>query len=196
MSPNAPKPSSSSNPETTLFHLGQFVPEATPAPPAACEESVTTLIARAAAETCQEKHVVVPKNAGPVGAESMLGVVSYCYMKGVYSSSDIEQRMYDDPAFRASCGNEIPRPEDIRRFRRLNRDAIQATLEKVFRGTRKKIATLWWPDNPFRGTALAGAPSPDAPLGVPAPREETQIFVRREATERLDKATFIDGMSF
>src|SRR6185369_12927624 len=111
----------------------------------------------------QEKNVVVPKSAGPVGPASMLGAISYCYMKGVYSSSDIEQKMYDDPAFRASCHNEVPRPEDIRRFRRLNREAIQATLEKVFRGTRKKIATVWWPDNPFRASPPPGASGPQPP---------------------------------
>jgi hypothetical protein len=194
MSQNAPEPLPQPEPGTTLLHLGKFVPEPTSTPALTSDESVTALIARAAAETCQEKHVVVPKNAGPVGAESMLGAVSYCYMKGVYSSSDIERKMYDDPAFRASCGNEIPRPEDIRRFRRLNREAIQATLEKVFRRTRKKISTLWWPDNPFRGAASPLASGPQIP--TPPPREETQVFVRREALERLDQATFIDGMSF
>jgi hypothetical protein len=195
MNQNAPAPHPDPAPDTTILHLGQFVPQTSLASAiTTSDESVTALIAKAAAETCQEKLVVVPKNAGPVGAESMLGAVSYCYMKGVYSSSDIERKMYGDPAFRASCGNEIPRPEDIRRFRRLNRDAIQATLEKVFRRTRKKIATLWWPDNPFRRAASPGAPLPQLP--TPAPREETQVFVRREATDRLDKATFIDGMSF
>lgn len=189
----APNQNPGSEPETTILHLGQLVTEPASAD-AGAGESVTAFISKAAAETIREstKPVVVPKNAGPVPPQSMLGAVSYCYAKGVYGSSDIERKMRQDAAFRAACGQEVPRPEDIRRFRRLNREAIQATLEKAFRLARKKVVETLRPTNPFRGESGAPIVSAGSPGGQP---EETQVFVRREASERLDKASFIDGMS-
>jgi hypothetical protein len=96
----------------------------------------------------------------------------------------------DRQAFRISRGNEVPRPEDIRRFRKLNREAIQKTLEKVLQFARTKIAEAWSPSNPFRGKVT----SPATPLVVGKP-DEGQSFARRDAADRLDKPTFIDGMS-
>jgi hypothetical protein len=177
-------------PDTTVLHLAQLAPGSAPA--ASPEESVTAFVAKAAAETVKESPtpVVVPRTAGPLPAESMLGVVSYCYAKGVYGSQDIGRKLNQDPAFRASCQNNVPRPEDIRRFRRLNREAIQKTLEKVLRYTRAKVAEAWSPSNPFRSQAPI---SPTPPIA--AQPEEPQAFARREASDRLDQATFIDGMS-
>ena len=184
---------SGDNPQTereTDLNLGQLAPGNAPA--ASSEGSVTAFTAKAAAETIKEspKPVVVPKTAGGLPPESMLGVVSYCYAKGVYGSDDIGRKLNQDPAFRISCGNEMPRPEDIRRFRKLNREAIQKTLEKVLQFARTKVSEAWSPSNPFRGKA---AP-PTTPMVVGKP-DEGQSFARREAADRLDKATFIDGMS-
>jgi len=175
--------------ETTVLHLNQLAPGH--APTASPEDTVTAFVARAAAETVKESPVpvVVPKTAGPVPPESMLGVVSYCYAKGVYGSNDIGRKLNQDPAFRLSCQNEVPRPEDIRRFRRLNREAIQKTLEKALQFARAKVAEAWSPSNPFRGRSPAPA------IQGAGQQEETQSFARREASERIDKATFIDGMS-
>ncbi len=176
-------------PETTVLHLDQLIPGS--APVAAPEGSVTEFIAKVAAETVKESPtpVVVPKDAGPLAPESMLGVVSYCYAKGIYGSDEIGRKMNQNPIFRASCQNLPPRPEDIRRFRRLNREAIQKTLVKALRYARKKVADAWSPSNPFRsGTAAPATSGSNRP-------DETQSFARREASERLDKATFIDGMS-
>jgi hypothetical protein len=181
---STPNPNPGQNPDTTVLHLNKLARGAASSEPAA-SESVTTFIAKAAVETVQQsdKPVVIPKNSGAVPPDSMLGVVSYCYAKGVYGSAEIERKMHQDTAFRTSFGNELPRPEDIRRFRRLNREAIQATLEKAFRFTRKKIVETLSPSNPFR-----------LPSGA-ARSEETQAFAKREASERIDKASFIDGMS-
>jgi len=94
------------------------------------------------------------------------------------------------PAFRISCGNEVPRPEDIRSFRKLNRQAIQKTLEKVLRFARAKVAETLSPSNPFRGEATRSTTPP-----VVAQSDEAQTIARREASDPLDKATFTDGMS-
>jgi hypothetical protein len=176
--------------ETTVLNLGQLAPGNAPA--ASPESSVTAFAAKAAAETIKEssRPVVVPKTAGAVPPESMLGVVSYCYAKGVYGSDDIGRKLNQNTAFRISCGNEVPRPEDIRRFRKLNREAIQKTLEKVLQFARTKVAEAWSPSNPFRGEVAR----PTTPL-VATQTDDPKTFARREASDRLDKATFIDGMS-
>lgn len=186
---NAPDDAPKGERETTELHLGQLAPGSAPA--TSPEDSVTAYIAKAAAETVKESPnpVVVPKSAGPLPPESMLGVVSYCYAKGVYGSNDIGRKLNQDTAFRVSCQNEVPRPEDIRRFRRLNREAIQKTLEKALRFASAKVAEAWSPSNPFRGESSAPAPL------VVGRCEETQTLIRREASDRIDKATFIDGMS-
>ena len=120
-------------PDTTILHLDKLAPGAAPA--GSADESVTSFIAKAAAETISESSVpvVVPKEVGTLPPESMLGAVSYCYSKGVYSSKEIGRKMAQDPVFRASCQSGVPRPEDILRFRRLNREAILKTLEKALR---------------------------------------------------------------
>lgn len=191
---NEPQPTKPPKGDTTTLHLDKIIEparEESTAQPAA-DESATVFIARAAAETAREHPtpVVMPKEASALPPESMLGVVSYCYSKGVYGSNDIGRKLAQDPAVRATCGNEIPRPEDIRRFRRLNREAIQKTLEKFFRHARYKVAEAWAPANPFR--PKAGQSLPPAP---PVRKEETKVYAKREAIERIDKATFIDGMS-
>jgi hypothetical protein len=184
-------------PDTTILHLDKLAPGV---PQDGSEdESMTGFIAKAAAQTVQEssKPVVVPKEGGPVPPESMLGVVSYCYAKGIYGSKEIGRKMAQDPVFRAACKNEVPRPEDIRRFRRLNRDAILKTLEKVLQFARTRVAEAWSPVNPFRSNAPASsaarAPEPAKPVAMS--KEDPQTFARREASDRLDRATFIDGMS-
>ena len=187
-----PQPTPPARIDTTTLHLDKIV-GAAKADSSDAGESATVFIAKAAAETVREHPtpVVVPKDARTLPAESMLGVVSYCYSKGVYGSKDIGRKMAQDPAVRATCGNNVPRPEDIRRFRRLNREAIQRTLEKFFRHARHKISEAWAPSNPFR-------PKPGqlpTPRTTPPRKEETKVYARREASERIDKATFIDGMS-
>lgn len=181
------------NPEgddTTILHFNKFT-SAQPSP--AAEETATIFIKRAAAETVQQgaAHVVVPSSAGPLSAEEMLGAIAYCYAKGVYSSGDIERKMLQDPEFREALGNFVPDTQAIRRFRKLNRQAIQEVLEKFYLRLRKQKP----PTEVFPG-AQPPAPSPASPgPASPNPGETTVFLVKREATDRLDKASFIDGMS-
>ena len=174
--------------DTSHLNLSKLMAPCDPVLSDEGDTSVTAFVARTAAEVAQHggKPVVQPRNGAGVPPQTMLGVVSYCYSKGIYSSEDIERSLLQDPAVRASCQGDMPRPEAIRRFRRLNREAIQTTLEKALRYTQKRIRSLVAPENPF---------TPDTPPVATGPVEETQVFARREAMERLDKATFMDGMS-
>jgi hypothetical protein len=190
--PNSGRPS---EPETTILHLAKLVSTGAEGPNS--DTSVTAFIARTAAETVAHspKPVVVPKDGGSIPAGSMLGVVSYCYTKGVFAADDIGRKLAGDPSIRVVAGDDIPRPEDIRRFRKLNREAIQSTVEKALAFARKKVAETWSPTNPFRGMAGGNPRTPVDAVPVDGRREDTQCFVRRDASERLDKASFIDGMS-
>jgi len=177
-----------------VLNLGKFAPnQPSAAPSDSAEEGQTVFFLRAASETAQPggPGVVAPKAGNAIPARELLGAVAYCYAKGVYSSSEIEDRMLKDPQLRAATHDEIPNAQAIRRFRRSNREAIQQTLEKWYRRVRKAKPTT---------EVMPGAqppepsPLPPAKAAAAPASENTSFFVKREASERLDKAAFIDNM--
>jgi hypothetical protein len=180
--------------ETTVLHLKPFAPGAAAPASDASGGSDTEVIRRAVAETVAEtsKPVVVPRNAGPLSPDEWLGAVAYCYVKGVYSSADIERKMLRDAEFRDALDGMVPDPATIRRFRRLNREAIQIVLEKFYARLRQQQKCIREAFSPLQ---TPGAASSASVNGRPRPDENTAVFVKREALDRLDKATFIDGMS-
>jgi len=173
--------------QSTILRLGQFVPDQPLAGPdqSASPETVTAFVVRQAApEVCQQsaQPVVAPKDGNALSPQSLLGVVSYCYAKDVCSSAEIERKLVKDPAIRAACGSDLPDRRILRRFRRLNRAAIRAMLEKIFRFRRRKEKAAWM--------AAAGASSNPAC----EPGESTIMFARQEAEARIEKAVFVDDM--
>jgi hypothetical protein len=173
--------------ESTVLHLGKFAPGAEASTLPSSESTPTVIIKRAAAETVKQGgEPVLPKDGGALPPEQMLGAVSYCYAKGVFTSEDIERKMLRDPQLRESIHGEVPDASAIRRFRRLNRDAIRRTLEKAFLIFRRKE-----PRPPIE--PLPGQPVP--PSGMPVAGESTVAFVRHEAEKKVDEAAFIDNMS-
>ena len=187
MNHDRPKPDQEK--DTTILHLRPFAHGAALPPGGGSLDGATEVIRRAAAETVAEtsKPVVVPKSAAPLSPDELLGAVAYCYVKGVFSSADIERKMLRDAEFRDALDGLVPDPATIRRFRRLNREAIQVVLEKFYGRLRQQQKGIC--------EAFPAADSDPALRGQPRPDENTAVFVKREALERLDKATFIDGMS-
>ena len=188
------------NEETTHLHLDKFAPGHSPMPPQA-DDGATVFIRRAAAETVNQSNqpVVAPTVGNKLPAREMLGAIVYCYAKGIFSSEEIEERMMRDAELRKSLRGEVPDANAIRRFRRINRQAIHATLEKYYRHERRRQKAA---AAEAMNQVMPGAQPPErSPLQAPksfaspAPGEDTAIFVRREATDQLDKATFVDGMS-
>jgi hypothetical protein len=170
----------------TTLHLGKFASTHDAATQPEPETGVTVSIKRAAAQTVQQGgQPVVPKDGGKLPGEGMLGAVSYCYAKGVYTSEEIENKMTRDPQLREAVQGELPDANAIRRFRRLNRGAIQQTLEKAFGFMRGKKASMPPP--------LPGQPA--NPPGEQTPGDSTVIYSKREAEDRLQQAAFIDNMS-
>lgn len=187
--------------EPVVLHLGRFAHGAPESAGAGFADGTeTALIRKAAAEAVAThlKPVVVPKTAAPLSPDELLGAVAYCYVKGVFSSADIERKMLRDPEFREALDGVVPDPETIRRFRRLNREAIQTVLEKFYALRLHATAV---------GERLTSCRS--EAVSVPAARlvtsvglgptraagENTAMFVKREAIEQLELATFVDRMS-
>ena len=172
--------------DSTVLHLNKFAPGAAPKEPAS-DTGVTVMIKRAAHETVEQGAApVVPKESGSLPPEQMLGAVSYCYAKGVYESEEIERKMMRDTTLRESVHGDVPDARAIRKFRRLNRGAIQKTLEKAFGLLRKKEKRPAIP------------PLPGQPGSSPSASElgdSTVTFVRHEAEDRVQQAAFIDNMS-
>lgn len=173
--------------DSTVLHLNQFAPGAKPAPAPDADPGVTVMVKMAAGETVEKTGVpVMPREGGALSGQELLGAVSYCYAKGIYESEEIERKMMNDPALRASVQGNVPDAKAIRRFRLLNRGAIQSTLEKAFGFLRRKEkAELMKP--------LPGQPAA-APLAGPG-GESTVLYARGQAHERVQQATFVDNMS-
>ena len=173
--------------ESTNLHLGKFAPGAESRPQPAAEPGLTVMMKVAAAQTVEQSGTpIVPKDGGALPGQDMLGAVSYCYAKGVYQSEEIERKMTTDPALLAAVHGEVPDARAIRKFRRLNKGAIQQTLEKAFGFLRKKQkADLMKP--------LPGQPA--VPPTQVTLGDSTVSFVRHEAEERVQEASFIDNMS-
>lgn len=113
---------------------------------------------------------------------SMLAMLVYCYANGIYGSWDVEQKMYEDPDFRALCGREYPDWRRLRRFRRENHEVLRRTLAETFR-----IGARWQADEP-----LANRPNRVGP-GSGACREPLDNF-DNEAEARIERAMFCDAM--
>jgi hypothetical protein len=96
----------------------------------------------AAAAHAQTRHLArnapSPSPDALVRVEAMIGVISYCYVKGIFESNEIERRLWRDETFLASFGNELPTAQKIRVFRRQHRAAILATIEHALAGFRQR----------------------------------------------------------
>src|SRR5262245_6988594 len=181
--------------ETVILKLGPVVlGRGQVAPPESKTETVSGFILDAVNETCREPTAHVVQVKGPVlEAKSMVGVITYCYAKGVLSASEIERGLWKDDELRSVCAANIPTARTISRFRRLNRQVIQCCLEKALRRVRRALAqsTL------SQGVHCGGADTRPKPAPVtttaPAPGEGTTILIRRDVTHRLENAALLDS---
>jgi hypothetical protein len=116
--------------ELPTTHLGSFAQTDGPAAPA--DESICGDVLAAARGQLQRlaggAKVSLEKS---IRIEAMLGAISYCYIKGVFESDEIERRLWQDRAFLATFGNELPTALKIRNFRRDHRPAILAIIENA-----------------------------------------------------------------
>ena len=107
----------------------------------------------------------------------MLGVISYCYAKGVVSSREIEEHLWRNTAFLNAFGEDLPTAQAIRRFRRQHREAILATIESALQHFWSRRSEV----SPETGTT-----------GETARNVSSSPQVR--ARQLLDAAMFMDGL--
>jgi hypothetical protein len=182
------QPDQTQGAESTSLHLGKIISHQAGDTPTTAPggESGTIIIRRAAAQVAQQsaEPVVLPAGATALEPKEMLGTVAYAYAKGVYRSEDIEEKMLKDPAVRDTLSGEVPDARAVRRFRYLNRAAIQATLEKFYFWKRKQ-----------KMAAASTEPQPPGPASAGARTEENStLCVKREAADKLDEAACVDNM--
>jgi len=102
--------------------------------------------------------------------KTLLALVTYCYARGTYGSTDIEDMLRRDVHFRQLCRNEFPGANVLRRFRRDNREDIWFCLTAALRFmAEQKVAT---------GSAT----------------KITEAQLAEEAMRRIIMAMFIDNM--
>jgi hypothetical protein len=100
---------------------------------------------------------------------TLLALLSYCYVREIYGSAEIEDVLRRDANFRQICHNEFPGARVIRRFRRDNREALHRCLTAALR-------------------ALAEGE------GQTANDETVKAAMAEDASRRIMKAMFIDSM--
>ena len=104
----------------------------------------------------------------------MLGVISYCYSKGVVSSHQIEEHLWRNAAFLSAFGDDLPTAPKIRQFRRKHRDVILATIERA-------LQHFW-----SRRSEKPGDPGETAC--------DASLSAHVRARQILDAAVFVDGL--
>ncbi len=107
----------------------------------------------------------------------MVTLLSYSYAIGIYGSRDIESGINKEKTLRYICARQYPAWQEIRRFRRLNRDCVQQTLASVL--TQVCLEYLW-PNYPEVAARL-----------VPADIEEQ---IRLGALGRIETAIIMDAV--
>lgn len=194
MSEANPKSSLPPPMEASGLHLNQVV--ATPTTESGEPLAITTtteFVRKAVADhpSGDAARLLLPKGAGPISAETLLAIVSYCYAKGIYSCRDIELAMLGNAELRESFGTHLPSDDCLRRFRRLNRSAIERILEETFIQAKHQWGSIPSDREP------TGAPEPtkDSQASSSADAGQTTFLARQAAVDRMQKALFIDGMS-
>jgi hypothetical protein len=116
--------------------LSRALPLRTPptklvAEPRSLMEAVQAAVRSANEQTLQR---IAAADAGiAFEPRTLLAILTYCYARRIYASHDIEDMFRRDAAFRGLCQNEFPGAYLIRRFRRLNHDALHQCLRESLR---------------------------------------------------------------
>jgi hypothetical protein len=119
----------------------------------------------------------------------LLGLLTYCYAAGIYSSTEIELSFTQDMLVRHLCADIYPEAHQSRWFRRDNRQSIQRSLTEVLHQAWRIRCRLEesGPD------ATAAITDPSFEPGVDGP--EAFLFAA-EAQERINRAVRLDCWEF
>lgn len=136
-------------------------------------EGQTLFIKKTAAQSIEQNPDSVRRGDDEYGLpiKDMLGLIGYCYVRGVFSSKEIAERLKAEPELRKRFGRHLPDEQAIKVFRRRHAADIENLLETVYRAF----------------------PPGDSSMSVEPASSQTEI-VHREASERLHDAFWEDAM--
>jgi hypothetical protein len=122
--------------QSALRHLACFV--ARPTNPgagssSADEGTIWKDVLRSAADEVTRLEPAPAVETPCPGVCTLLGVISYCYSKGVVSSAAIEREIWASPEFLAAFGQHLPCALQLRNFRRHHRSAILSVIARAHR---------------------------------------------------------------
>ena len=175
------------------LHLSQVASQedALPGAEDAVASGTTEFIRKAVNATASDdgRKLVMPEGLEKIPPRVLLAIITYCYTKGVYSCGEIEEAILNDTDLREQLHHEFPDNRSLRRFRRLNREAIRITLERAFGEAKHKLGHI--PPDRLQAAVTEAAEK----LGLPAKGGETAFLVKQAVEDRIQKALFIDGMT-
>ncbi len=126
----------SNPPENKPLNLGKFNPSQTPqpSPESATSEGETMFIRRTTAAAVENNFDPVAQQTSEFGLplKEMLGVITYCYARGIFNSGEIAARLKQEPELRKALGKNLPDEATIRRFRRMYAGEIEDALELLY----------------------------------------------------------------
>jgi hypothetical protein len=85
-----------------------------------------------AAVTAVDESGLVPLACSGNG-RVLLALLTFCYARQIYASSDVAARLWSDPSVRQFCGDTLPDAWTLRRFRGENREALDSCLRAALR---------------------------------------------------------------
>jgi hypothetical protein len=120
------------------LNLAKFKPAApdapVPPPPSGEGEGETMFIRRTTAAAVEAKFEPAAQQTPEFGLplKEMLGVITYCYARGVFNSGEIAARLRQEPELRKAVGGNLPDEAAVRRFRRKYANEIEDALELLY----------------------------------------------------------------
>lgn len=97
-------------------------------------EGETLFIRRTAAAVAEQKlGPTATSNEFGLPLKEMLGVITYCYARGVFPSGAIAELLRQTPELSRSVGPKLPDEAAIRKFRRQYAAEIEEALEALYR---------------------------------------------------------------
>jgi hypothetical protein len=136
---------------TTVELKTSFQPSALPFVAAARTEinqpaSLVQVVDAAVSEIEEQRLLAEPTESLSIAFQPrlLMGVLTYCYARQIYSSSQIVALMRRDNVFLMMCEDVLPDAEWVSRFRRDNRGAILQclTVALLFQAKQQIVAGL------------------------------------------------------
>lgn len=119
--------------------------------------------------------------------KTLLALLTYAYSLGIYASSDVEAMMRADSNFRRLCAGEFPRWKVLRRFRKMNTDAVRACVEVTLKNYLKSDRN--------QGVYFGVVRSEWMRLGDRQCESWDDVQIAAEANDRLERAIWMDSMA-